>query len=126
MLDTSIIACSLKKEVKISLSEISQLVGYNPKFVVLEECVKELQKLCKKEPVINFLSKLGVEIIQSERKHATADEAILDFARSERVIVATLDRKLKNRLLEMRVPVIYLRAGKKLVLDDPSHLDLSF
>ncbi len=119
-------ACSLRREVRISLSEISRLVGYNPEFVTLEECVEELQKLGRREPIMNFLSRLGVEIVRSTRRHTTADEAILDFAKNERVIVATLDRKLKNRLLEMGVPVIYLRAGKKLVLDDPSRLEFSF
>ncbi|MCS7103673.1 MAG: hypothetical protein NZ992_07335 [Candidatus Korarchaeum sp.] len=51
-----------------------------------------------------------------------ADSDLLMAAKELGCTVATLDLELRRRLLEDGVAVVYLRAGKKLVLDEPSKL----
>ncbi len=69
---------------------------------------------------MEILKRYGVEVFEEYDDEADSD--LLALAKELGATVATFDLELKERLLREGIPVIYLRAGKKLVLDDPLRL----
>lgn len=123
VLDTSFLLGIFEKKVPVSLSHLLDLVP-GARLVTLTSCLGELRaKAEERDPaarsVLSSLSALGVEVRESS---GPADEAIVEYssARAGSRVVVTLDNALKNRCLERGVPVVYLRAGKRLILEDPA------
>ncbi|RDD53241.1 MAG: hypothetical protein BA066_05455 [Candidatus Korarchaeota archaeon NZ13-K] len=83
--------------------------------------VEELRSAGRRARVaLEVLRSYGVKILSSESDDA--DDDLLRCAKRMGCAVATLDLELRRRLLKEGITVIYLRAGKKLVVDDPSKL----
>ncbi|HDI73612.1 MAG TPA: hypothetical protein ENF57_01215 [Candidatus Korarchaeota archaeon] len=108
---------------------LEDLLRLYPKasFVTTKSVVKELENLIgsrrrvQARISLEILSKYGVRVF--EDYDGEADDDVLELAmKLKNAAVATFDLELKERLLRMGIPVIYLRAGKKLVLDDPLKL----
>ncbi len=126
VLDSSVLFAIFEKDVPIDLSSIIDLV-HPKRMVVLSSCLMEIEhKMASGSPrersiarsIIATISKLGIE--EEEHELEACDEAIISYCRGKRkVVVATLDNELKNRLLKEGIAVIYLRAGKKTVLEEP-------
>jgi len=123
VLDTSFLLGIFEKKIPISLSHLMDLVP-GAALVTLSPCLEELrEKAGSGSPAaraaLNSLSEIGVAVREAEE---LADEAIVEYASAGpgRRVVVTLDNALKNRCLERGVPVVYLRAGKRLVLEDPA------
>jgi len=126
VLDSSVLFAIFKKDVPIDLSSIIDLV-HPRRMVVLSSCLREIEhKMASGSPrersiarsIIATIRKLGIE--EEEHELEACDEAIISYCRGKRnVVVATLDNELKNRLLKEGIAVIYLRAGKKTVLEEP-------
>jgi rRNA-processing protein FCF1 len=127
LIDTSVLFAVFEKEVPIDLSSIIDLV-HPRRIAVLSQCLKEIERKMKcgsirersvARSVISTMEELGIDEIEVEGPD-TCDEAIISYCKGRRdVVVATLDNELKNRLLKDGVSVIYLRAGKKPVLEGP-------
>ncbi len=123
VLDTSFLLGIFEKKIPLSLSHLLDLIP-RARLVTLSSCLEELRvKAEDGDPAarsaLNSLSGMGIQVRESA---GPADEAILEYSSSgagSRVVV-TLDNALKNRCLERGVPVVYLRAGKRLVLEDPA------
>ncbi|MCD6348558.1 MAG: hypothetical protein J7L91_02925 [Candidatus Korarchaeota archaeon] len=108
---------------------LEDLLRLYPKasFVTTKSVVKELENLIgsrrrvQARISLEILSKYGVRVF--EDYDGEADYDLLELAmKLKNAAVVTFDLELKERLLRIGIPVIYLRAGKKLVLDDPLKL----
>jgi hypothetical protein len=103
-------------EFRIDLEkELSRLLG-SYRVLVPKTVVRELKRLSRSNRKAKASLKLieRFEVIESNKE---GDESILEVAEKTNGIVITNDRELKNRLKEMSVGVIFLRAKKKLVME---------
>ena len=126
VLDSSVLFAIFEKDVPIDLSSIIDLV-HPKRMVVLSSCLGEIEhKMASGSPrersiarsIIATIRKLGID--EEECELEACDEAIISYCKGKRnVVVATLDNELKNRLLKEGIAVIYLRASKKPVLEEP-------
>ncbi|RLG42381.1 MAG: hypothetical protein DRO05_01330 [Thermoproteota archaeon] len=126
VVDSSVLFAIFEKDVPIDLSTIIDLV-HPSRTVILTSCLREIErKMLSGSPreksiarsIINMIEKLGLEI--EEAKSEICDEAITSYCSGrENVVVATLDNELKSKLLAKGVGVIYLRAGKRPILEVP-------
>ena len=55
------------------------------------------------------------DTIETDEKNA--DDSIIDLAKKINSVVVTNDRQLRNKLKDIPIPVIFLRAKKKLVME---------
>ncbi len=109
----------------ISLEEVLRLY---PKatLATTKSVMRELNEFLKGKRRIQ--ARISIEILERykveifEEYDDEADNDLLALAKELGGAVATFDLELKERLLKEGIPVIYLRAGKKLVLDDPLRL----
>jgi hypothetical protein len=105
----------VQRKKRINLDEAVELVGPS-KLITLRECVDEVRRKIPDQKILPILEKLGIEVVDSDLK-GYVDDLIVEFAEKNKAVVLTLDLELKRRLVERGVPVIYLRAGKKLILE---------
>ncbi len=109
----------------ISLEKVIELY---PKatLATTESVIRELSEFLKGKRKIQasismeILRKYNIKVFKGYS--GKADDDLLALAKDLKCVVATFDLELKERLLREGIPVIYLRAGKKLVLDDPIRL----
>jgi rRNA-processing protein FCF1 len=105
----------IQRKRRINLDEAMELVGPS-KLITLRECVDEMREKISDQKISSLIEKLGIEVVDSGLK-GNVDDSIVEFAEKNKAIVLTLDLGLKRRLIERGIPVIYLRAGKKLILE---------
>jgi len=115
LIDSSFLMGMIQRKRKINLDEAIELVGPS-KLITLRECVEEIMRKIPDQRILPFLEKLGIEVVDSGLK-GDVDDLIVEFAGKNKAIVLTLDLGLKRRLVERGIPVIYLRAGKRLILE---------
>lgn len=120
ILDSSAIMMLFEFSVNLE-DELTKLVG-KYKILIPSAVYAELELLSKKgkgKKKINAKASLKLieryEIFQSDGKNA--DDSIFLLAKKTKGIVVTNDRELKRRIKKISLPVIYLRAKKKLVLE---------
>jgi rRNA-processing protein FCF1 len=100
--------------------ELDRLVGAY-RLLVPTAVVNELQILAKHD----MGQKKAAAALKLIARYQTigenadsADESLLKIAEKTQGIVVTNDRELRERLKERRIPVIFVRGKKKLVLDE--------
>ncbi len=124
VLDTSFLM-ALTELRFLSLSDLRKFYP-NAKLITTKSVVKELESFLgggrrvSASVALQVIERHG--IIVDEKYRGEADEDLIALAKELGAVVVTFDLKLKERLLREGIPVIYLRAGKKLVLDDPLRL----
>jgi uncharacterized protein len=101
--------------------ELTRLLGkYH--IIIPTPIVRELEflskngignKKMKAKASLKFIEKF--ETIDVDEKNG--DDSIIELAKKTKVIVVTNDMKLRNSLEEISIPVIFLRAKKKLVMN---------
>jgi len=100
--------------------ELARLVGaYH--LLVPTAVINELQILAKREKgqkKVAAALKLITKYQTISEDADSADEALLKIAKKSQGIVVTNDKDLRERLKNHRIPVIFLRGKKKLVLDE--------
>ena len=101
--------------------EITKLLGFHH-IIVPTSIVKELEFLSKKgNGKKNIKAKASLKLIENfetiDTINKDGDESIIESAKKTKGIVFTNDKKLKDRLKKMSIPVIFLRSKKKLVLE---------
>ncbi len=121
--DTNMLLLSVQKPLDI-FSEVGRVLNaaYTP--AVLTATINELNRmLTSGRPKEKIESKLALElakkceIIEYEASVDNADRAIIEYARKNRVIVATNDIELRRRLRKLGIPVIFLRGFDHLELE---------
>ena len=88
--------------------------------IILSSVIEELKKLSigksrnarKAKLVLEIIGKKKMTIVITEKK---GDNAILDYSRDNRCIVATNDKELIQKLKSRETKVLRLRQGKYLV-----------
>lgn len=105
--------------------ELQRLLEGRARFVVPSPVLEEL-KLVKRDGKPSLQRKAGFALTLAERcervdeglkEGETVDDLIIRLAGSWRCPVATNDAKLRRRLRERLIPVIYLRERSHLELD---------
>jgi rRNA-processing protein FCF1 len=100
--------------------DLDRLVGaYH--LLVPTAVVRELQILAKqgnRQKKASAALRLIAKYPTVEEEVDSADEALLKIAEKTFGIVVTNDRGLRERLKEHKIPVIFVRGKKKLVLDE--------
>ncbi len=107
LLDTNFLLIPFKKKLDIYEELRFRFPLYN--LITLESCIRELEKMNQKG-AIELAKSSGLKIIKYGK--GIADSDIISFAKKKKVIVATIDKKLQKKLLEMGVRIIYLREGR--------------
>ncbi|MEM4678678.1 MAG: hypothetical protein QXP17_00045 [Candidatus Jordarchaeales archaeon] len=106
-------------------SELGVVVGRSYEVVVLDKVLEELEKLAEKgseggklaKAALNFVRQKAFKVCPSGVEGVGVDDAILEYARRERCVVATNDNVLRKRLRKAGIPVIYLRQRSHLCID---------
>jgi uncharacterized protein len=92
-------------------------------FLVPDIVVGELKRLeTRTGPKRSRIAKTAMEISTSKFRivklpeYKQVDEAILEFTKTSKCVVATLDKNLKNKLLNANTPVITLSNNRLIVV----------
>ena len=92
-------------------------------FLVPDIVVGELKRLeTRTGPKRSRIAKTAVEISTSKFRivelpeYKQVDEAILEYTKISKCVVATLDKNLKNKLLDANTPVITLSNNRLIVV----------
>ena len=120
ILDSSAILMSFEFSIDLE-NELTRLLGrYH--IVIPVPIVRELELLSERgSGEKKAKAKASLKLIERydtvDVDEKNGDNSIIKLANKTKGIVVTNDRELKNRLKEMALSVIFLRAKKKLVLE---------
>ncbi|MEM4699463.1 MAG: hypothetical protein QXT74_00755 [Candidatus Nezhaarchaeales archaeon] len=123
-LDSNFLILPMVRRINLA-SELNRLLAVNYELIVPRCVVEELSSLADRGSpaerrrarfALRLIDELKAEVVDTPRG-AGVDDAILQGASACGWVVATNDAKLRSRLKERGVPVIYLRGGKRLVLE---------
>jgi rRNA-processing protein FCF1 len=118
LLDTSFLVATVENKIDL----ISELRKFGrPKLFVLDLVMSELKMLSErrgKEAVgarlsVSFLERECAEVIKT--KSGNTDSKIIEYSMDRDMMVCTIDRNLKERLLSGGMSVITIRQGKYLI-----------
>ena len=114
------------------LTQIDALLHADYEFYVLDESIKEIQKIIETQKGLHkSAAKLALEMIKvnkikikdtiliQERKKTThVDDLLVAIAKAQpfQTVIATQDQLLKKRLKELKIQMIVLRGKTHLVL----------
>lgn len=92
-------------------------------FLVPDIVIGELKRLeTRTGPKRSRIAKTALEILTSKFRiielpeHKQVDEAILEYTKTSKCVVATLDKNLKNKILNANTPVITLSNNRLIVV----------
>lgn len=92
-------------------------------FLVPDIVIDELKRLeTRTGPKRSRIAKTAMEISTSNFRmielpeHKQVDEAILEYTKTSKCVVATLDNNLKNKILNANTPVITLSSNRLIVV----------
>ena len=114
IIDTDFLLHSVANKVDI-FSELNRVCHFPFKVFIIDKTLKELKNK-KNEKLALSLIKDKVELIKT-KEDKSVDDLILDLT-PENLVVCTNDTKLKEKLKKRNIPVIILRQGKYLVIDN--------
>jgi uncharacterized protein len=119
--DTSFLMALVSEPVK-RLEKVEGELG-RVFFLVPDIVVGELKRLeARTGPKRSRIAKTAMEISTSKFRiidlpeYKQVDEAILEYTKTSKCVVATLDKNLKNKLLNANTPVITLSNNRLIVV----------
>lgn len=118
LLDTSFIVSVFAHNVPV-LDEFTKF-GV-PEFYTLDLVLRELERLAQGRGkdgrsarlALSFMDKMEVSVLPAKEVHT--DRQIIRHAKKGEMIVCTMDKELKMKLLRRRLPVIIIRQKKYLI-----------
>ena len=122
ILDTNFLLIPYQFKLDI-FKEIDRILHFDYSLFILDKTLDELNNIVEKQKgkdkdaakfALKLLEAKKIKKIMSNAKNA--DDSIVDVASQEKVIVATQDKVLKQRLEEAGIPIIIMRQKKKLEL----------
>ncbi len=123
VLDSNFLILPLTLRLDI-FSEIERLLSGRVEFLVVSSVRKELEKLSSKNSEIGRRAAFALKLLDrciyvnlDLEQRTTVDETLVEFARQNKVIVATSDMPLRKKLRDINVPVIYVRDYSRLELE---------
>ncbi len=114
IIDTDFLLHSVTNKVDI-FSELTRVCNFPFKVYIIDKTIDELRNK-KNEKLALSLIKNKVELIKTE-KNKSVDELLLSLNHAN-IVVCTNDTKLKEKLKKRNIPIITLRQGKYLVIDN--------
>lgn len=114
VLDTNFLALPAQFKIDI-FADIRKMVP-GAEFVALEQVISELENIDDR-----VAKKIGLQLIkkykvQIKREAGKTDDAIFAYAKKNKAVVCTNDRKLKKKCKHEKIPVIFMRKKKILVM----------
>ncbi|MHA2059541.1 MAG: type II toxin-antitoxin system VapC family toxin [Candidatus Ranarchaeia archaeon] len=125
LLDTNILINQTKHPIDLN-THFQRLISIKYEIITITPILNELKTLIENAKSIiqkkGFILALDLAkklklVSYTSTKDQTTDEAIIEFARSQEIVVVTNDGDLRTKLHTQKTPVIYLRQRKKLELD---------
>ncbi|MHA2407481.1 MAG: type II toxin-antitoxin system VapC family toxin [Candidatus Ranarchaeia archaeon] len=125
LLDTNILINQIKYPIDLD-AHLQRIISIKYEIITIPPIIKELKILIdnaksiqqKKEFTLALdLAKKFKLINYSSTEDQTTDEAIIQFARSNEIVILTNDADLRKKLHTQKTPIIYLRQRKNLELD---------
>ncbi len=123
LLDTNFLLIPYQFRVDI-FTQIDRIMHSQYKIFVLDKSVEELRKIIKEQKgkskdaakvALKLAAIKNIGIVKTQGDNKT-DDAIIDLSSKSSYIVATQDKDLKRRLINLGIGVIVLRQKKILVL----------
>ncbi len=121
VLDTNFLLLLFEKKIDLEV-EIERLLGEPHFFVVLKQCIDELQEMAKHSRKFSLASK-GVIALIEKKKFKTEthfqgapDDAMLEYCVAENAVLCTLDADLRRKAKKLRVKTIFLRGNSHLAM----------
>ncbi len=114
ILDTDFLLHSVNNRVDI-FSEFNRICDFKYKLYIIDKTINELKNK-KNEKLIIRIIKGKVDLIMTN-ENKTVDELILGL-NIENLVVCTNDTDLKEKLKKRNIPIITLRQGKFLVIQN--------
>ena len=107
---------------KVFLDEINNLLTEPYTFATLDTVINELSKISAKRTQVAGHAKLAltmmntysIEVMKVGRKYP--DDAMVEYSKANKIIVATNDVKLRRRLRTLGRKSIYLKGKKHLAI----------
>jgi len=107
------------------IEELERVVNGNFTLLVPSFCIDEINRLIRKGFIMRQKGRLALKLIEkyatvlevSTKEGENVDDAIIRIAKEINAIVATGDREIRKKLRKEGIPVIFVRARKKLELE---------
>lgn len=107
---------------KLDVDEIDNLISKPYTLVTVDSVINELTGISNRKSKVGGYAKVALkivrrynfEVLKAGRKQT--DKALLDLAKSEKILVATNDRMLRKELKALDKKTIYLKSKKHLAL----------
>ncbi len=124
VLDSNALFVPLQFKIDI-FEELEKLLKVNFEVVLLSPIRQELEKFAEKgSPKMRKNAVYALKLAEKctlidveEKMGASPDDMIVEVARKRGFLVFTNDRKLRKRLRNINVPVIYVRQKSQLEID---------
>ncbi|MBR4504263.1 MAG: twitching motility protein PilT [Candidatus Methanomethylophilaceae archaeon] len=113
VLDTNALLMPFEVRINLDLA-LRDLLG-EARILVPGPLIGELKHLKHRYARAALMLARRYEIIPTE---ASGDDSVIELALKEGAYVVTNDKELRRRLRKESVPIIFLRSGRHLVLDD--------
>ncbi|MCQ2071090.1 MAG: twitching motility protein PilT [archaeon] len=113
VLDTN--ALLMPFEIGLNLDVSVRNVLGDVRFVVPGPLIGELKHLDNKYAKVALALARTREIVQAE---AHGDDSVLEVALRENAYILTNDKELRRRARKLKIPLLYLRSGTHLVLEE--------
>ena len=121
VLDTNALMMPYQFGINIE-KELNRLLGIC-RIIVPRTVVEEMEKLAEEGGEVGRAAKLGLSIIKKRgfrlvETESKGDEGVLETAIKMDADIVTNDKELKKKAKELRLPIIYLREGCKLEMEE--------
>ncbi|HEC76237.1 MAG TPA: twitching motility protein PilT [Thermoplasmatales archaeon] len=121
VLDTNALMMPYQYGINIE-KELTRLLGIC-RIIVPRTVVEEIEKLSEGEGKIGRAAKLGLSIIKKRgfrlmETENVGDDGVLETAIKMDAAILTNDKELKNKARELNLPIIYLRGGTRLEMEE--------
>lgn len=113
VLDTNALLMPFEMKMNLDLA-VSDLIG-DVRFVVPGPLIGELKRLEHKYAKAALELARKYEIVQTD---GGGDDAVVSVAEMTGGYILTNDKELRRRARKARIPVIYLRSGSHLILEE--------
>lgn len=122
LIDTSFLLACVQKG-KDLLYKVEETLKTPIKPIILENILKELERISMRKGKISKEAKLALKIaskydkISAYNENIPVDEALLEIAFKNKYPVLTCDIKLKKKLRIRKIPVIFLKKDGKIEVE---------
>ncbi|MGP3666813.1 MAG: type II toxin-antitoxin system VapC family toxin [Candidatus Bathyarchaeota archaeon] len=125
ILDSNFLLLPLNLKIDI-FTEVEKLLATKVEFILVPEVLSEVEKLAGKKASISRKAKIALQLantkcvkmdFKEKPLNVNVDDYIANLAEKYGYIVATADIRLKKKLRDKGIPVIYPRSRKHLVLE---------